>query len=79
MTLTDKVAERQQIEAEDYICNLSRAYVGYAKVYGAFVKELEQAINRAYDEKLDIHDIEYLSAICLALRRETVLMHRKFV
>lgn len=79
MTLSDKTAERQQIEAEDYVCNLSRAYVGYPKTYGAFVKELENAINRAYEDKLDIHDIEYLAAICLALRREVVLMHRKFV
>lgn len=79
MSLTDKVSERQQIEAEDHICNLSRAYVGYDNSYRAFVKEIEHCINACYEEKLDLHDIEYLSAICLALRRETVLKHKKFL
>lgn len=77
--LVDKTSERQQIEAEDHICNLSRAYVGYENVSQAFVKELQNAVDRYDEKKLDIHDIEYLAAICLALRRETVLKHRKFV
>lgn len=79
MSFLDKVSERQQIEAEDKICNLSTIYVGYEYVYNSFLKELEYVIVRCEDGKLDTQDIEYLSAICLALRRETVLKHRRFV
>lgn len=79
MSFLDKVSERQQIEAEDTICNLSTVYVGYENVYKAFLKELEYVIVRCEDGKLDTNDIEYLSAICLALRRETVLKHRRFM
>lgn len=79
MTLADSTSERMQLEAEDYICAVSRLYVGYDTTYHKFVQELERAINRAYDEKLDIHDLEYLAATCIALRRETILKHKKFV
>jgi len=75
----DGPTERMQLEAEDYISAISRLYVGYDICYNKFIKELEHVINRAYDEKLDLHDLEYLAAVCIALRRETVLKHKRFV
>jgi hypothetical protein len=75
----DPAIERMQLEAEDFISGISRLYSGYDECYRKFVLQLEHAINRAYDEKLDIHDLEYLAAVCIALRRETVLKHKRFV
>lgn len=75
----DGTTERMQLESEDYIIAISRLYSGYEVCYSRFVKELEHCINRAYEEKLDIHDLEDLAAVCIALRRETVLKHKRFV
>lgn len=79
MTFTDGTIERMQLEAEDFICAASRLYVGYDVTYGKLMLELERTINRAFEEKLDIHDLEYLAAVCIALRRETILKHKRFV
>lgn len=75
----NSTTERMQIEAEEYISSISRLYSGYDKTYKKFVQEIEQAIQRLDDGKLDINDLEYLAAICVALRRETVLKHKRFV
>lgn len=74
----DATTERMQLEAEEYISALSRMYQGYDITYNKFVNELAQSIERVDTDKLDIHDLEYLAAVCIALRRELVLKHRRF-
>lgn len=75
---SDSCVERQQKESEEKIVNLSRMYTGYELVYSQFLAEVAHVVERAESGKLDTNDLEYLSAFCLALRRETVLKHRRF-
>ncbi len=75
----DGPTERIQLESEEYVCQVSRLYVGHDEVYSKFLNELEHTISRAEDNKLDINDLEYLAATCIALRRETVLKCKRFV
>ena len=75
----DGPTERMQLESEEFVSALSRMYVGHDVTYSKFVNELESAINKAYDDKLDINDLEYLAATCIALRRETILKCKRFI
>ncbi len=75
----DKTTERMQLEAEYYISSISRLYNGYEVCLDKFTSEISHCLIRLDEDKMDMHDLEYLAAVCIALRREMVLKGKKFV
>jgi len=75
----DKTTERMQLEAEEYVSSISRLYQGYDICYNKFSSEIAHCLIRFDEGRMDIHDLEYLAAICIALRRETVLKCKRFL
>lgn len=75
----DNQVERMQLEAEDYVCAISRLYTGHDETQKKFIRELAYVAEKVNNNKLDINDLECLAASCIALRREIVLKNKRFV